>query len=180
MPQMGVSVTEGTVAAWRKRVGDRVESEETICEISTDKIDTDVPSPASGRVAAVLVAEGETVAVGTVLAEIEVEVPDDAEVLADSGVPTPAVMPAAPAETRPGTGYSPVVRRIAAEHGIDLSLVAGTGRDGRVRREDVLAAARAGAAARGETRRPPTSPLRVKETRCGSRCRGCVGRSVSA
>ena len=70
MPQMGVSVSEGTVTKWNKQVGDRIESDETLLEISTDKVDTEVPSPASGIVTEILVAEGETVEVGTVLARI--------------------------------------------------------------------------------------------------------------
>jgi 2-oxoglutarate dehydrogenase E2 component (dihydrolipoamide succinyltransferase) len=71
MPQMGVSVAEGTVAEWRKQPGDWVEADEPICVISTDKIDTDVPAPAAGRVVEILVPEGETVDVGTVLARID-------------------------------------------------------------------------------------------------------------
>ncbi|MCA1689327.1 MAG: E3 binding domain-containing protein, partial [Actinobacteria bacterium] len=152
MPRMGVSVTEGTLAAWHKHVGDRVEPDETICEISTDKIDTDIPAPAGGRVSELLVAEGETVAVGTVLARIESDTASAPEVLIDAGEPVAVVMhavpsaaPAAAGGDREGTGCSPVVRRIAAEHGLDLSLIVGTGRDGRVRREDVLAAVEAGA-----------------------------------
>src|SRR5919108_2123225 len=73
MPQMGVSVAEGTVVEWRKRVGDPVQADETICEVSTDKIDTEVPAPASGRVAEILVEVDHTVAVGTVLARIATE-----------------------------------------------------------------------------------------------------------
>jgi 2-oxoglutarate dehydrogenase E2 component (dihydrolipoamide succinyltransferase) len=154
---MGVSVVEGTVAAWHKQVGDRVESDETICEISTDKIDTDVPAPAGGRVAEVLVAEGETVGVGTVLARIEVESLADGDVGGDAGGGGSTAMPAAPAGAgeralgevpesggRAGAGYSPVVQRMAAEHGIDLAGIRGTGRDGRVRRQDVVAAIEAG------------------------------------
>src|SRR5688572_32639267 len=71
MPQMGVSVAEGTIIEWRKRVGDWVESDETICEISTDKVDSEIPSPASGRVVRILVDVNETVAVGAVLAELD-------------------------------------------------------------------------------------------------------------
>lgn len=130
MPQMGVSVAEGTLAAWHKQVGDWVEADETICEISTDKIDVDVPSPASGRVIELLVAEEETVPVGAPLARIATN--------------------AAPGEAHPaeevtrGPVHSPVVTRIAAEHGIDLATVKGTGRGGRVRKQDVLAALRGG------------------------------------
>jgi pyruvate/2-oxoglutarate dehydrogenase complex dihydrolipoamide acyltransferase (E2) component len=157
MPQMGVSVAEGTVVAWHKQVGDRVAADETICEISTDKIDTDVPSPAAGRVGAVLVAEGETVAVGTVLARIEADGEADGDLGGDAEASATPIMPAARAplrgvlpDPRPGgAGYSPVVRRIAAEHGIDLALVRGTGRDGRVRKEDVLAAVEASAPRKG-------------------------------
>jgi 2-oxoglutarate dehydrogenase E2 component (dihydrolipoamide succinyltransferase) len=161
MPQMGVSVAEGTVVSWHKQVGDRVEVDETICEISTDKIDTDVPSPAAGRVVAVLVSEGETVVVGAVLAEIATDAPAPADPGVDADGPpsgAAAVVPTDPIAETPAArarqsdermaGYSPVVMRIAAEHGIDLAQVLGTGRDGRVRKQDVLAlVADAGAAA---------------------------------
>jgi pyruvate/2-oxoglutarate dehydrogenase complex dihydrolipoamide acyltransferase (E2) component len=151
MPQMGVSVAEGTIVAWRVEVGDRIEADATIAEISTDKIDTEVPSPASGVVAEILVPVEATVEVGTVLARIAT---------GDGASPAPSAPPQsldgepagpAPTETkspsptpppRSGNGhrrYSPVVQRIAAEHGIDLSQVEGTGRGGRVRKQDVLA-----------------------------------------
>jgi pyruvate/2-oxoglutarate dehydrogenase complex dihydrolipoamide acyltransferase (E2) component len=127
MPQMGVSVAEGTVVEWRKRAGEWVEADEAIVEISTDKVETEVPSPASGRVAEVLVEVGETVEVGTVLARIDT-----------GGPPAEPVPP----ETN-GNGHappiSPVVRRIADQHGIDLSQVEGTGRRGRVTKKDVMA-----------------------------------------
>ena len=173
MPQMGVSVAEGTVVAWRAGVGDRIEAEQTICDISTDKIDTEVPSPAGGVVAEILVDVGETVAVGTVLARLTTG--------DDPAVPPPA--PAAPAgETSPpppaaptteasppslphraagnGRRYSPVVSRIAAEHGIDLSTVRGTGRNGRVRKQDVLALVNGGVAAGGSLVEEP--PLHIE------------------
>jgi len=137
MPQMGVSVVEGTVVAWRVEVGDRIEAEQTICEISTDKIDTEVPAPAAGVVTEIVVAVGETVEVGVVLARLEV---GDGGVTAPSSpaVPDPPAPEATP-EPSAGRRYSPVVQRIATEHGIDLSTVAGTGRGGRVRKPDVLA-----------------------------------------
>ena len=124
MPQMGVSVAEGTVVEWRKRVGDWVEADEPIVEISTDKVETEVPSPATGRVTEVLVEVGTTVDVGTVLARI------------DTGA-TPGVAHADEAVHPPP--ISPVVRRIAAEHHVDLAQVHGTGRLGRVTKKDVLA-----------------------------------------
>src|SRR5205085_758086 len=135
MPQMGVSVVEGTVVEWRKRVGDAVAADETICEVSTDKIDTEVPAPVAGRVAEIAVEVGETVAVGTVLARIAT---------GEAQAAAPEVEPAAPEPGdgnghRPGRRHSPVVQRIAAEHGVDLDLVPGTGRGGRVRKQDVLA-----------------------------------------
>jgi 2-oxoglutarate dehydrogenase E2 component (dihydrolipoamide succinyltransferase) len=130
MPQMGVSVTEGTVVEWRKQVGEHVERDEIICAISTDKIDTDVESPGAGVVREILVEVGTTVDVGTVLARID---PADGEVPASEPVAAPATNGDRPRR------YSPVVQRIAAEHGVDLERVEGTGRGGRVRKQDVLA-----------------------------------------
>jgi 2-oxoglutarate dehydrogenase complex dihydrolipoamide succinyltransferase (E2) component len=151
MPQMGVSVAEGTVLKWHKRPGDWVEADEVICEISTDKIDTAVPSPAGGRVARILVEENHTVPVGTVLAELDASARpgeahrdeaetqragDDANQLPNGGEANPR-----PNGDEPDRSHviSPVVRRIAAEHGIDLSAVKGTGVGGRIRKKDVLA-----------------------------------------
>ena len=133
MPQMGVSVAEGTVAEWRKQPGDWVEADEPICVISTDKIDTDVPAPASGVLVEILVQEGETVDVGTVLARIEVEA---SEALGDGRW---ALENDADAKPNGARRYSPVVMRVAAEHDVDLSSVPGTGRGGRVTKKDVLA-----------------------------------------
>jgi 2-oxoglutarate dehydrogenase E2 component (dihydrolipoamide succinyltransferase) len=182
MPQMGVSVAEGTVVAWRVEPGDRIEAEATICEISTDKIDTDVPAPATGVVTEILVPVGKTVEVGTVMARIAVGAGDAVAPVpagdrsqprdgGDAGAPSdgppaqaldggpagaPTTEPSSPptpprpdtpdlgAPERGGAGnghrrYSPVVQRIAAEHGVDLSQVPGSGRGGRVRKQDVLA-----------------------------------------
>jgi pyruvate/2-oxoglutarate dehydrogenase complex dihydrolipoamide acyltransferase (E2) component len=127
MPQMGVSVVEGTIVEWKKAVGDRVERDEIICAISTDKIDTDVESPGAGVVREILVEVGATVDVGTVLARIG---PAGGE---------PAEAPAPPTNGDRPRRYSPVVQRIAAEHDLDLDQVQGTGRGGRVRKQDVLA-----------------------------------------
>jgi pyruvate/2-oxoglutarate dehydrogenase complex dihydrolipoamide acyltransferase (E2) component len=171
MPQMGVSVAEGTVVEWRKQVGDWVTADEVIASISTDKIDTDVESPASGRVQEILIDVGTTVDVGTVLARIatdarpgepHVSENDDPEASTGSdevGTGEAAAALEAPGEAgelqgdaaraqprergparRPGARrYSPVVMRIAAEHDVDLDQVKGTGRGGRVRKQDVLA-----------------------------------------
>ncbi len=128
MPQMGVSVAEGTIVAWRVEVGEPVAAEQTVCEISTDKIDTEVPAPVAGVIAEIVVGIEETVEVGVVLARIST-----------GG----AIAPPTPAPGRRSENgrrrYSPVVQRIAAEHDIDLGAVVGTGRDGRVRKQDVLA-----------------------------------------
>jgi pyruvate/2-oxoglutarate dehydrogenase complex dihydrolipoamide acyltransferase (E2) component len=149
MPQMGVSVAEGTVVAWRVEVGDRVEAEQTVCEISTDKIDTEVPAPVGGVVAEIIVGVEETVEVGVVLARIAT---------GDAILP-----PTPPPEPRSENGrrrYSPVVQRIAAEHDIDLSVVVGTGRDGRVRKQDVLAVVGTTGAAPAEPPMHIESPYR--------------------
>jgi pyruvate/2-oxoglutarate dehydrogenase complex dihydrolipoamide acyltransferase (E2) component len=184
MPQMGVSVAEGTVVAWRVEVGDRIEAEQTICEISTDKIDTEVPAPVSGVVAEILVGVDQTVEVGVVLARIAAAdgtvvadhapagraLSEEAPVAASPG-PAAAAAPespapsAAPAAPRPSGGqrYSPVVQRVAAEHGIDLSTVAGTGRGGRIRKQDVMALVEGNGAAAAEAPLHIESPYRPDE-----------------
>ncbi|MGZ4279091.1 MAG: dihydrolipoamide acetyltransferase family protein, partial [Solirubrobacteraceae bacterium] len=162
----GVSVSEGTIVEWRKQVGDWVEYEEAIVDISTDKIDTEVPSPAAGRVAEIVIEVGTTVDVGTVLARLATDAkPGQAHASEQNGAPPTSEAAAATGETpveatatpspEPGTAtpdeaprarraagarrYSPVVQRIAAEHDVDLDQVQGTGREGRVRKQDVLA-----------------------------------------
>src|SRR3954453_1727976 len=163
MPQMGVSVSEGTIADWKKRPGDWVERDETILEISTDKIETEIPSPAAGRMAEILVEVGATVPVGEVLARIDTgskpgqahadeHSPDGSDAGAGMGGGGAADAPAAanadpaprPAPANSGNGaehhppISPVVRRIASEHHVDLDQVPGTGMRGRVTKKDVL------------------------------------------
>jgi pyruvate/2-oxoglutarate dehydrogenase complex dihydrolipoamide acyltransferase (E2) component len=175
MPQMGVSVAEGTVVEWRKQAGDWVEADEIIASISTDKIDTDVEAPATGRVQEILVAVGETVAVGVAMARIatdakpgEPHVSERAE--PETAAPAPAAAAAPPAQGPPpapprngARRYSPVVMRMAAEHGIDLERVEGTGRDGRVRKQDVLAFLEAGGTAAEEPPMHIESPYRPDE-----------------
>jgi pyruvate dehydrogenase E2 component (dihydrolipoyllysine-residue acetyltransferase) len=157
MPQMGVSVSEGTITKWVKQVGDTIEADETLLEISTDKVDTEVPSPASGVVSEILVQEGATVEVGTVLARIGGEAgaaapapPEpatqpaaDASEAAASETAEPAAEPSSAdtgtADTNGKSFVSPVVARIAAEHGIDPNQVPGTGSGGRVTKKDIQA-----------------------------------------
>jgi pyruvate dehydrogenase E2 component (dihydrolipoamide acetyltransferase) len=189
MPQMGVSVSEGTITRWLKQEGEHIEADEPLLEISTDKVDTEVPSPASGTVTQIFVQEGETVEVGTKLAQIggaaaAAPVPEapaapeappepatqqaaqeaDAASPAETPQPTqpqapepqaqPAPTPAAAAASENGNRFvSPVVARIAAEHGVDPTQVAGTGRGGRVTKQDILGFIDSGAAAA-----PPAAP----------------------
>jgi pyruvate dehydrogenase E2 component (dihydrolipoamide acetyltransferase) len=153
MPQMGVSVSEGTVTRWLKREGEQVEADEPLLEISTDKVDTEVPSPASGTLVQILVQEGETVDVGTKLGQIggaagapapAASEPEPAPVAPSEPEPEPAPAAQAPAPAADASGgngkfVSPVVARIAAEHNIDPNAVPGTGRGGRVTKQDILA-----------------------------------------
>ncbi|GIU91686.1 MAG: hypothetical protein KatS3mg011_0592 [Acidimicrobiia bacterium] len=147
MPQLGETVTEGTILRWLKRVGDRVEPDEVLVEISTDKVDTEVPSPVGGVVTEILVGEGETVPVGTPLCVIgdQGETTDEGdrpkEVPVSKEAPATARSTAAefelaaapaerPKEVSSGRLLSPVVRRLVREFGVDLSEVRGSGRGG--------------------------------------------------
>src|SRR5436190_4654642 len=136
MPQMGVSVAEGTVVEWKKRVGDWVKADEIVVEISTDKVETEVPAPATGRLSEILVEVGSTVDVGVVLARIDTGARPGEAHAAESTVDSRQSTVMEPEHAPP---ISPVVRRIAAEHDVDLSQVTGTGRRGRVTKKDVLA-----------------------------------------
>jgi 2-oxoglutarate dehydrogenase E2 component (dihydrolipoamide succinyltransferase) len=194
MPQMGVSVSEGTITKWVKSEGETIEADETLLEISTDKVDTEVPSPATGVVQQILVQEGETVEVGTKIAviapegaeapaepaeapaETAEELPEPAtqeaaaESAAASGAegetptaappveaPAPGPPAAAPDGQENGARFvSPVVARIAAEHGVDVAQVPGTGRGGRVTKKDILGFIESGTPA--EAPAAPTEP----------------------
>jgi pyruvate dehydrogenase E2 component (dihydrolipoamide acetyltransferase) len=206
MPQMGVSVSEGTITKWLKAEGEQIEADEPLLEISTDKVDTEVPSPGSGTLTQILAQEGETVAVGTKIAviggedgagaaaeepepeaapETEAEAPAPApepataQAAAEAAAPSSAESPAPAAEPAPepeptdgqqnGKSFvSPVVARIASEHGVDVSSVRGTGRGGRVTKKDILnfiepgapaaAPAEAPAAAQAPAEAPPPAP----------------------
>src|SRR5215211_1261377 len=157
MPQMGVSVAEGTIVEWKKQPGDAVEADEPLVEISTDKVETEIPAPAGGRLKEILVKPGQTVDVGTVLATTETSagsgdgaVAPEASESDRAGAPQPSEgdggAPPEPSEPRAERRVdggeppvTPVVRRMADEHRIDLSQVRGSGRRGRVTKKDVLA-----------------------------------------
>ncbi|MBZ5543963.1 MAG: 2-oxo acid dehydrogenase subunit E2 [Acidobacteriia bacterium] len=153
MPQMGESIAEGTVVKWLKKVGERVERDEPLFEISTDKVDAEIPSPASGVLTQVLVKENETVAVNAVVAWIDGEGAGEAVATVPAASAVATTPPAAPAAAEPRadaevepppaaggkTRSSPLVRRIAQEHHVDLSQVKGTGLGGRISKKDILA-----------------------------------------
>ena len=180
MPALGESVTEGTVSSWLKAVGDTVEADEPLLEVATDKVDTEVPSPASGVLLEIRVPEDETVEVGTVLAIIgdpsqagSAPAPAAPAPQAAPEPPAPAPAPAAeapapaapaataaPAAAAPvssgasGSYVTPIVRKLAKDKGVDLSTVTGTGVGGRIRKQDVEAAAKAAEEARAATAAP--------------------------
>src|SRR5712671_37716 len=159
MPQMGESIAEGTLSKWLKKVGDPVKRDEPLFEISTDKVDAEIPAPAAGVLAEIKVQEGQTVPVQTVVGALETE--------AGAAVPVPAPTPAKPeppkaaappppqpaspparqpdgdggvqtAEQRLRTKSTPLVRKIAAEHSVDISRIPGSGYAGRVTKQDIL------------------------------------------
>ena len=183
MPQMGESIAEGTIVRWIKKVGDEVDRDEPLFEISTDKVDAEIPSPASGRLAEIRVKEGETVPVNSVVAIIGAEGEAVAEAAAPSPtaetMPAPEVSTAAPAaageETAEGDAEgtdeahrqksSPLVRRIAREHNVDITKIQGSGINGRVTKQDILGfletggAAPVAAATATSTPRPAPGPV---------------------
>jgi 2-oxoglutarate dehydrogenase E2 component (dihydrolipoamide succinyltransferase) len=164
MPQMGESIVEGTLTKWLKKPGDRVERDEPLFEISTDKVDTEIPSPAAGTLSAVLVEEGKTVSINTVVARIDEGGGAAAAPPAQPAVSRPAAAPPQPQQPAPTTQappeeavrptidevttveepaaepsgpLSPLVRRMAREYNIDLGRVKGTGAGGRITKQDV-------------------------------------------
>ncbi|MFN8183416.1 MAG: 2-oxoglutarate dehydrogenase, E2 component, dihydrolipoamide succinyltransferase [Candidatus Nanopelagicales bacterium] len=170
LPALGESVTEGTVTRWLKQVGDQVAVDEPLLEVSTDKVDTEIPAPAAGVLTEIRVSEDETVEVGAVLAVIGA--PGAAPAAAPAPAPAPpaaapappAAAPAAPAPApapEPGqdTVYvTPIVRKLANEKGVDLATVRGTGVGGRIRKQDVLAAAEAKTAPPAAAPTPAAAP----------------------
>ncbi|MPZ25290.1 MAG: 2-oxoglutarate dehydrogenase, E2 component, dihydrolipoamide succinyltransferase [Micromonosporaceae bacterium] len=213
LPALGESVTEGTVTRWLKQVGDPIKADEPLLEISTDKVDTEIPSPAAGVLQEIRVAEDEVAEVGTVLAVIggggtgaapaapAAQPPAAAAPAPAAPAPAPAAAPAAPSQAAPApaapageTGYvTPLVRKLAAEHGIELGTLTGTGVGGRIRKQDVLAAAeakqaeakraeaaqaaQAAAPARPSTPAAAPSPLRGRTEKL-SRMRALIARRM--
>ena len=184
MPQMGESIVEGTITKWYKKVGEHVERDEPLLEISTDKVDTEIPSPVAGVLSEIKVQEGETVEINTVVGVIggkvqKEEAPTAANVKGVKGVeaveaestlaigatpPVETVAPTppspAPEASEPGLRSSPLVRKMAREHGLDLSQLSGTGRGGRVTKQDIekFLAPRATAEATPATPTPAATP----------------------
>ena len=161
MPQMGESIVEGTLTKWLKKPGERVGRDEPLFEISTDKVDTEIPSPAAGVVSEILVEEGKTVAINTVVARIE-ESGGSGE---DTGDKITGATPPPPESSAP---LSPLVRKLAREHNLDLSQMTGTGAGGRITKQDVEAHLAPAAppppppAAGPQTRIEPLSAMRIK------------------
>lgn len=199
MPQLGETVLEATVTRWLKQPGDTVELDEPLVEVSTDKVDSEIPSPVGGALTRILVQEGETVLVGAVMAEIdsesETEHPRDSAPPQEAPPPPPAPLaaPAAASNTAPPPGpspqreltearsplpgppsdgdgqaqpfrqvLSPLVRKLANEHGVDLSTVSGSGAGGRITKQDVIDAATAGRQAAAGVP-GPAAPSAVRE-----------------
>jgi 2-oxoglutarate dehydrogenase E2 component (dihydrolipoamide succinyltransferase) len=165
LPQLGETVTEGTITRWFKKVGEQVAADEPLFEVSTDKVDTEVPSPIAGVLTEIRVQEGDTVAVGTVIAVVgdagSALAPAAAPAVAPAPAPTPAPAPAPAVAPTPapapapvpvpagvavpvapsaqGQVLSPVVRKLISENGLDVSRITGTGPGGRITRDDVVA-----------------------------------------
>lgn len=183
MPQMGESIAEGTIVRWIKKVGEAVDRDEPLFEISTDKVDAEIPSPAAGVLTSIAVKEGETVPVNSVVATIGVageaaaappEAPKAAAPPANGNgakaapVAAPAPVQAPPAAPSPEVASagerhksSPLVRRIAKEHNVDISRIHGSGIGGRVTKQDILGFIDSGAAAAPAAARPAAEPAPV-------------------
>jgi len=189
MPQLGESVTEGTVEKWLKSEGDMVKRDEPLVEVVTDKVNAEIPSPFEGKLVKISASEGETVRVGAVIGQIEVagsgSSPASSEPAKQPAAPhpevpaapaprpgAPAAAPAAPAPAESGgdgsndrARLSPAVRKLAGEHGIDATALKGTGMGGRVTRDDVLAAVEGGDAAAAAKAPAPAAPSAPRPAR---------------
>ncbi len=178
MPQLGESVTEGTIGRWLKRPGDPVAKYELLLEVITDKVDSELPAPSAGTLLEILVAEGQTVPVGTVIARLGTAQPTASLPATPTPVATAVqAMPTEPVQVK--RFLSPVVQRMLAEHKLDPATITGTGRHGRITRQDLLrvitaqvAPSPAPVVTPAPTPRPPHSPLIVSSChshRCGAR-----------
>jgi len=180
MPQLGESVTEGTVDKWLKHEGDFVKRDEPLVEVVTDKVNAEIPSPFEGKLLKIAVTEGETVKVGAVIAQIETAASGAAAAIAapapapaKEAPPAPVPVAAAPAPAAVDGGaerarLSPAVRKLAAEHGLDPTTLHGSGMGGRVTRDDVLAALGTAAPTTAAPAAPaptPAAPVRVDGAR---------------
>ena len=187
MPQLGESIAEGTIIRWNKAVGDTVERDEPLFEISTDKVDAEIPSPVAGTLIAIEVPAGETVPVDSVVAVIgPADGAGGTDSLPDGAVAPPAApaeggkpntsaeggKPTTPAEggkRQAGTRLSPVVRRLAGEHNVDPTAIKGTGAGGRVTKEDVLRYVESRSAAAGRVEAMSTMRRKIAERMVASR-----------
>ena len=175
MPQLGETVAEGVVTKWYKKVGDSVKADDTLFDVETDKVSTEIPAQANGVITEILVQEGVTAKVGTRLAVIreagDTAAPQAAAKAAPAAVSAPAATPATSAVAAPAVAasshfgkasaadrLSPVVRRLIAEHQLNPASIRGTGRDGRITREDVLAVIGGSAASATAARAPQQAP----------------------
>jgi 2-oxoglutarate dehydrogenase E2 component (dihydrolipoamide succinyltransferase) len=211
MPQMGESVAEGTVVRWIRKVGDQVGRDEPLFEISTDKVDAEIPSPAAGTLVAIHVKEGETVPVDSLVAVIaqpgeDVAAVPQADGVSDKapavapqakavGAPSSSPAPAAPAAPAPAPvdrgpltpdevrrlRSSPLVRRIAVDHNIDISTLAGSGIGGRVTKDDILRVVESGGARTPSAPAPVAVPVPLPKRPAGpAREPGIVGGAAPA
>jgi pyruvate dehydrogenase E2 component (dihydrolipoamide acetyltransferase) len=198
MPQMGESIFEGTITKWLKKPGDKIERDEPLFEISTDKVDAEIPSPSAGVLKEIKVKEGQTVPINTVVATIDAagaaaaspQAPAPKPEAPKAEAPKPAAAPPPPVAAKPGPvavpsappqpaaapakegariHSSPLVRRMAKEHGIDLSTVPGTGAGGRISKQDIEAVISGGAASEPaySSPEPPPRPAVVPPPQVG-------------
>jgi pyruvate dehydrogenase E2 component (dihydrolipoamide acetyltransferase) len=176
MPQLGETVAEGTVTKWYKKVGDAVKADETLFDVETDKVSTEIPSPVAGVIDEILIGEGVTAKVGVRLAVIRESGVLASAKSAAAAMPAMAapVVAATPAVSRTARAnvpsasavdrLSPVVRRLVAEHGLDVKQITGSGRDGRITREDVTEFIARGNSVRSAPTKPVAPEVRKPET----------------
>src|ERR1035437_7729900 len=189
MPQMGESIVEGTITKWLKKAGDRVQKDEPLFEISTDKVDAEIPSPVAGVLTEIKVSQGETVQINTVVAVIGGAVgaaqPDGtpaATAPAPDTADAKAAPPPSPAEDSERVRSSPLVRRMARENNLDLGRISGSGSDGRITKQDVLRYVSEGGSSKaapvGRSSGTPAPPLVAQGLVPMSRMRGIIAQRM--